>query len=414
MKRANSRAAPEYSVGLVEAHQHALFVFRTEGQERWQGATLSVSPDVLYDITGMPLVFQFHVQKELMPIGVIRISADKRLGSPVLSVQYGPVHLPDFAALIAELTAPAQAACPAHRVVQAYPVVYSYPKTGVQFLLAPEDERENSPNTAYVIFDAETRLIVEELPEGAGDSATIDGQAAYSLLGHAEARAATRAWAGLKPQQLRHRILERWQDRSQQIAALLAAWSDIEGGSEEIPTGIEEHLLPARFGIPEGTFPAYGQIDTYHCAIASAQMIIQYLTGVRIDQRDLEKPFGKGPFGTSNTAQMQGYRTMLGGDAFAPSPLDETPSPDEVAGVIDAGLPMKSGVPQHARACCGYRRLLFRAPDGTTAFDAFELRIHDPWPPKEGKLLWESWNSIVHTNFIYMTRKGEIKQLKGD
>lgn len=369
-------------------------------------------PDVLYDITGTPLIFQFHVQSRLAPIGVIRISADKRLGNPVLSVEYGPAQLPDFAALIADLTAPAEATIPGYRAVDAYPVVYSYPKTGVQFVLAPVDGPETSPAVAHVVFDAETRSIVAELPEGVGAVEPVDGHAAWSLLGHAEARAVTRGEAPLAQQRLRDRILERWQDSSQQMTTLLATWSDIEGGPTEIPVEIEEHLLPARFGLQEGRFPAYAQIDTYHCAIASAQMIIEYLTGLKIDQRELEKPFGKGPFGTSNPAQIQGYRALLGGDAFAPSQLDETPTADEVVDVINRGLPMKSGVPQHARACCGYRRLLFKTPDGTTSFEAFELRIHDPWPPGEGKLLWESWNSIVHTNFIYMSRTGEVRQLR--
>lgn len=401
----SARSQPsKFGVSIGEAARLARYAYLTRREASWADAHLLTRPDILYDISATPLVYQFYVVSRLDCVGVIRIAADTRLGTPVLSVQYARSLRPDIDGAARLLAPKAAFRMPDHRIIDWYPVIYSYPKTGLQFVFVASGAPDADPYPVTVIMDLDTMAPVADLPEG-GAGEDVDGNEAYSLIRAAET-------ARLRGRGAREAPGAAWRRRARTILDLLDSFDAAEGGGG-LPTETEGRALAARFGVEEGSFPAHGQIDTYHCALASAQMILEYLTGERIEQRDLEQPFQKGAFGTTNAAQVAGYARLLGTRPFAPSGLDETPTAREVVEVLDAGLPMKSGVPRHARVCCGYRRVSVRDTQNRVVCDDIELLIHDPWPPNEGKIYWEGWNDIVHTNFIYMTKTGETKTLQG-
>lgn len=388
----DTRENVEFGVSPSQALLFAQFALAANTPGTFQGALLANKPDILFDPTSGPLLYQFYVYTRFNCVGVIRIAADKRLQTPVIAIQSVRATQPDFAALIRLALPKAEGRRPDYRPVDAYPVIYAYPKTGVQVVMVPASEPDGSRLVERVIVDIDTLAVVEEVPEG---GPAVDGHQAYSLLALAGRGRSARADI-----QRTMRAVEQWEKTRQAMEAALAAYGGVEGGPPVPPAATDTHVLAARYGAAEGEFPLISQVDTYNCALASAEMIIQYLTGRTIDQGTLAGPFQKGPFGTSNEGQINGYRTVLADASFVPEPIDTTPTPDESAAAIDAGTPMKSGVPQHARACCGYRRNHVGSKDEDLT--SFELLIHDPWPPNEGRVYWEYWNSILHTNFLFL------------
>jgi hypothetical protein len=109
--------------------------------------------------------------------------------------------------------------------------------------------------------------------------------------------------------------------------------------------------------------------------------------------------------GTDQSGQIAGYQSLSKNSLEAT--LDTSADWSEAKSEIDAGRPLKSGIPGHARACFGWKRqniILI----GTTP--TRWLYILDPWPWNTdicsgGAVYWENWDSVNHTNFIYVRHR---------
>jgi Peptidase_C39 like family len=178
------------------------------------------------------------------------------------------------------------------------------------------------------------------------------------------------------------------------IGAFRATW---EGAMTALPAGPTSPagVLPAveiaQQNLEEQTVELnlHVQETSYYCAVATAQMILEY-NGIKKTQSEIAAAMRAQPPGVDNQPQIDGYKTLSAGQLDA---LIETRPTFEGAKneIAAARLPMKSGIYGHARACAGFRN------DGQPW-----LYIYDPWPGSG--IYWENWDGpqIHHTNFIYV------------
>jgi hypothetical protein len=163
----------------------------------------------------------------------------------------------------------------------------------------------------------------------------------------------------------------------------------------------QQKLLPysPRCGAEEN-FRLYAQQTNVYCAVATGQMILDWHRWY-YTQDQIAAAMNTGAGGTNNDDQVSGYESLTNFSFNAT--YDASAQWSEAKAEIDAGRPLKSGVPGHARACNGWRR------GWSFGFGGFEyaLHIYDPWPWNAdicdgGAVYWEDWDAITHTNWIYV------------
>lgn len=157
---------------------------------------------------------------------------------------------------------------------------------------------------------------------------------------------------------------------------------------------LEGEIQSAQEGANETTVPLVlrGQETPVYCAIACAQMIMEY-HGLVKTQAEIAAVMNPDSTGTTNPNQIAGYNTFLSPRFTAI--FDETASFAEGRNEIIEGRPMKSGIAGHARVGAGFR----------VKNDELWLYIYDPWPVNQGTVYWESWGTLHHTNYVYVRRQ---------
>ncbi len=168
---------------------------------------------------------------------------------------------------------------------------------------------------------------------------------------------------------------------------------DAEAGPDALASAVEgARASESRAVLPP--MKLYGQQTQYYCAVATAQMILEY-HGIKKSQNQIAAAMNTGPNGTSNQNQVKGYDKLAKGRFEAT--FDDSASFMEAKMEISRGHPLKSGVPGHARACAGWK-----TRRGSPGIEKRWLYVYDPWPPQQGDTYWEDWSAIEHTNFIYL------------
>ncbi len=174
---------------------------------------------------------------------------------------------------------------------------------------------------------------------------------------------------------------------------------DVKSFGEKVEAGppssrLFDYVEEAREGSEEQTLPLRlrGQETPVYCAVATAQMILEY-HGVREPQSRIATEMSTGSGGTTNPNQVIGYNQLLSSHLAT---FDGTASFAEARNEIVNARPCKSGIPGHARALGG-----FRVRD-----DDIWVYIYDPWPVNQGRAYWENWTASNHyTNYIYVRRR---------
>jgi len=171
--------------------------------------------------------------------------------------------------------------------------------------------------------------------------------------------------------------------------------------------------------LPFKTLPLtlYGQEDNCWCAVATGQMILRY-HNYYYEQDDIAVEMNTIPpapairpndCGTTNGNQVAAYESLSRN--YLDATFDNAPTWAKARDEIKRDLPLKSGIRRHARACCGYSLFVYFLITTGTLIVYRNLLIHDPWPPNTnnnfcdphgGEAKWEEWDSIVHTNYIYV------------
>jgi hypothetical protein len=387
------------------AMQHAYLTMRRLGAHgpselgAWASYTLNPEPIVLHDLNGQELFYVYDVMDDERVAGSIKTSASRTLGTPVPSFELGPRRWDSEKATRMAL----------EKVKELYPkaksldtelVVYSYPKIGVRVDLDdPELGRQG------LILDVSDLSVVERF-----GSDELEGQTAYSFYREI---VAPQAEERLRRYKLSDRELDAAREVNEKILASKITARELTEIKEALLPKIDLIAFPfissrviqyAPRCTPHDCFELYGQQTSVYCAVATGQMILDFYR-YYFTQDQIAAAMGTGAGGTSNTGQVNGYQSLSNNCLIAT--YDSSANWSEAKAEIDANRPLKSGIPGHARACAGWmRQNIFFVGQPPKRW----LRIYDPWPWNAnicagGKIVWEDWDTVTHTNFIYLRHR---------
>jgi hypothetical protein len=136
-----------------------------------------------------------------------------------------------------------------------------------------------------------------------------------------------------------------------------------------------------------------GQETPVYCACASAQMILAF-HNIQVTQDTIATAMQTGPGGSTLANELMAY-AQLSNNAFTGT-LTKPVTFGGDQQQINKNMPLKSGVPGHARVSAGWKT---QTTGGTTSS---WLYIYDPWPPNSGQVYWEDMSAVIHTNDIYI------------
>jgi hypothetical protein len=362
----------------------------------WGSSDVDSEPLIINDLNGDPLFYDFNVRLDEQTIGVVRASANTAVGSPIVSLQLGP-HRWSINNAIREAAKVVKQREARADVNNTSLVCYCYPKIAIRVEATSHEKGLSSTLVDVGDFKPVERFGADE----------EEGLSSYSFLEE----------VAIPEADLR---LRRWEATEGELeASLEAAPTAIEPHGAKVDLADLKHKLALkpyvdyikfyswktvryapRCNAPE-VFRLYAQQTNVYCAVATGQMILDFYK-YHFDQLAIPTAMGTGAGGTSNTGQVNGYESLSNNGLDAT--YDNTATWSEAKAEIDANRPLKSGISGHARACAGWKRqnitLIGQSPKRW-------LKIYDPWPWNAdicngGAVYWEDWDSINHTNFIYV------------
>lgn len=396
---------PREAVNQERAMHHALLTIRrlwaggSPEFATWGRYKLNPSPLTLYDLNGQELFYEFDILEEDRLVGSVKTSASRTLGTPVPTIELGSRGWdPDHATR--ESQALAKKLYPKATLLGSELVVYGYPKIGVRVDL--EDPKKGRQS---LIFDVSDMGMVERY-----GSDELEGRTAYSFYQEiVEPQVDERLH--------RYELADRELDAAQAVDEKILARSLT---ARQLPA-IKKAILPVsdlviipfyssrtiRYAprcTPHECFALYAQQTDVYCAVATGQMILDFYR-YYYSQVQIAAAMNTGAGGTTNSNQVDGYHSLTHNCMVAT--FDGTADWAEAKAEIDANRPLKSGIPGHARACAGWmRQNIFFIGQPPKRW----LRIYDPWPWNAdicsgGKIVWEDWDTVTHTNFIYLRHR---------
>ena len=399
---------PRSPVNEQKVKQHIKFTImknwigQVYGFEDWFNTQLEDKPLLIHDLNGQILFYEYQIKLKNQVVGVVKGSASKRLGAPVPQIQLGPRRW-DPNSAIHKAQERIKKLYPDAKISDTEFVCYSYPKIGVRVYLKGSKQEQKS-----VIFDVASTNLVDRF-----GSDELEGFSSWSFYDELIEQDATKRET-------------RWESADKELEAVKRSIPRIfESGidpAERKP--IEEaylnlsiypvisislfsqRIIPYCPHCSTHTCNAlHSQHTDYYCACATGQMILDFYRYYHSQDECATAMGTTSGSGTDQSGQIAGYQSLSKNCLEAT--LDTSADWSEAKSEIDAGRPLKSGIPGHARACFGWKRqniILI----GTTP--ARWLYILDPWPWNTdicsgGAVYWENWDSVNHTNFIYVRHR---------
>jgi hypothetical protein len=383
------------ALNAAKLHVRRAWAGGVHGLEAWGGYEIEEQPLIIHDLNGQVLFYEFTVSSGKNQVGSIKASAGRVIGSPVVTMELGPRKWSRGKA-VERAEEEARRRFPHAKLSEPELVCYCYPKLGVR--IHAEDDR----GRRGVIVDVADGSVVERLGKDDGEGFT-----AYSFYDEVaepqrEVRLRRFAQADREMEAVRRenpalfqagifvedvaRIRDLFVSRSIRLVDQISLYS-----SRVLKYGPRCS--------PHDCFQLYAQQTSVYCAVATAQMILDFYRW-NFTQDDIATTMHTGAGGTQNPDQVAGYQSLSNQTLVAT--FDGTASWAEAKAEIDANRPVKSGIPGHARACAGWKQqnifILGGAPKRW-------LLIYDPWPWNAdicagGKIVWEDWDAVEHTNFI--------------
>jgi hypothetical protein len=419
---------PPSFVPEEKAKEHALYTLRTfwasstRGLESWDNAQIESEPLLINDLNGQLLFYEYVVTDGKQPLGLIKASASKIIGSAVPQIQMTPRGWdPHFA--IEKAKERTTEYLPKAKIASAGFVCYSYPKIGVSIKISDPNVGEGT-----LIFDIGSFDLVESI-----NAFGLDGITSWSFYNNVaipKAEEREKRWNALDKEMtllkesvrglgdesninseraaLQKNIMETYLDlimKEEGVLKPLSLEKDLKTDSwkvrliELITQKIIQYRPPPCK--THDCYAGYSQQKNDYCAVATGQMILDFYR-YYYSQDQIAPSMGYVPGnGCSQDGQIAGYKSLSNNGLTAS--YDNNPTWDKAAAEIDANRPLKSGISGHARACFGYKAANYwpiNRPRPTWLF------ILDPWPPSndfcKANIVWEDWYAITHTNFIYI------------
>jgi hypothetical protein len=389
-----------HRVDRQRAFSHAQLTVRRDwaagihGFQQMHKAEIDPEPLTIHDLNGAELFYDFPLRQGDDITGWARTSASRILGSPVISVETRPRRW-NADESIAAARRKALKAHPGTEITKTSLVCFSYPKIGVRI----DFTGELNPSVIYDVGDlAEVKTFGPDEQEG------------FTAWSFYEVVAEPRADEKLNRWELADRELDAVYESNRDV--LNTAFTERESGELRkaltlksdyafLPFYSSKVLKYSPRCSPHDCFMLYSQQTDVYCAVASGQMILDFHRWP-FTQDQIATAMGTDAGGTSNPGQVAGYESLTNNSFDAT--FDDTADWAEAKAEIDANRPVKSGIPGHARACAGWKRqnifLISQAPKRW-------LQIYDPWPwnadlCQGGAVVWEDWDAVTHTNFIYV------------
>lgn len=381
-----------------ELHEHALVgVLKNAtagipGLADWVAGTVRKTPQLVYDINGQPLFYDFEVGKTGQVFGTVRVAASQVLGSGVISSEIGPRGW-SFEAAVKKLTPLVKREFKGATLAEPKLVCYSYPKLGVMF------EVSGPRGAARAIFDVASFERVPERKEGDDR----EGFFAWSV------------YDSIPEPERRQRVTRFKKIEADRLSIKPALRKEITAARTLTPvldklkwTLAQNHVHLLEFCDHYGhtharshhCFALHAQQVNDYCAVATCQMILCFYR-YYYTQDQIAPALGYSAGGGCPADQSPGYRSLTCNHLA--SSFDGTATWEKARDQINLHRPFKSGIPGHARACAGYSHSRWSFGGGTTDK---KLYIYDPWPWNAdyalgGAITWEDWDAVTHTNYVY-------------
>lgn len=388
-----------FAVQAEDARLHAQFHLysvasaRSRGAEGWERGRIAARPRVVYDLSGLPLFYDFLVRRGRRNTGFIRTTANKALGDPVVSTQVTPLGW-DMRIARDRLGKLVQEKYPRHSTRRIRLVCYSYPKLALSAeLVSPRRE------TKTVLVDVGDFTEIPSVPGPIGETL---GQVPYSLLNEIpeeKERAGPEIWTSAnrevkdlfrREQRLDTARVYKLAPR-ERLVVLEKTFAELELISLYTQRVLDFccHTSGCR---DHECFCLHPQENSVHCARAAAQMMLCYWRYC-YSQHEIAQAYGvPDSQGTPPGRIVPGLESLTNNcfDATRHGIADWATCENE----IKALRPFMSCVPGHARACAGTKRWNYWIV-GTP--QRRYLYIFDPWPPSTGAISWENFNTTTYS-----------------
>ncbi len=399
--------AKDLTVSAEAARMHAYFHLysgvagRFRNFEGWERGRITAQPTIIYDLAGLPLFYDFGVQKGRGSAGFIRIAANKIFGDPVVATQMTPWQwdLKEAQNRLQKLTQTSYRGYTAGKVKL---VCYSYPKLALSLdLVSPNRE----PVT--VIMDVADFTVVKKTTR---EAERQSGQVAYSLLDRIpeeQEKLGPKAWNDI------HREV---QGLFKKIPTLDPANFSGMPPSDRLAV-IDKYLLGEKliqavtqriidFCCHTGTcqdhecFCLHPQENNVHCTRASSQMVLCFWRYC-CSQHDVAQAFGVTDTQLTPWGSIAGGLNSLTHNCFTAN-LNYSVTWAACTDEISNRRPFLSDTGGHTRACAGTKHWNFWIAGQP---QPRYLYIFDPWPPNTGAIYWENFNTGSYAWLGTLVRK---------
>jgi len=389
---------PDDAAGHAASHLHIGVFTSTPGMTSWRGANLGEFTTI-YDLNNEPLFYDFPVlslQRE--QVGMVRASASRVLGVPVLAIYLGgPRWHTEKATLWAHEYIENKRK---GKIIDSKPVCYAYPKLGIK--VNWKNRRGQTKRTVIEVGDYSV------VSEGLKTEEQATGM--FSFYGNISGNLVPNA---LKKFALYDKLVE----ELQAMASLnLADSLDLKGFLKVqtslvamIPWFTSKTLTFCGHGYSHECFHLHPQPQKGYCAPATGRMILDfwryyYSLNKIANEMGTSKIPGLNLYVTTLPGEVQGLESLTCDDFSAM--IEEHPSFAKVKSEINANRPFDYSYADHSTACAGYSEakivILGKMPQKS-------VYLYDPWPANTGAIRWEPYDTTSPDwgklkRFVYLKR----------
>jgi hypothetical protein len=402
------KTEPRFHVSKEKAREYVQlsiakdWIGMSYGSEGWTGAKLDKTPLDIYDLNGQLLFYEYSILKGNSIVGLVKASASKILGSPVIQTQTGE-RTWDPQNAIKRAKGNVRKNYPNARITNAQLVCFSYPKIGVRVFI--EDPKTGVES---LIYDVASLSLVDRF--GSDELEGFTSWSFYNDIADPESDRREKRWdlAENELEVARAEVPDLFRegfatiDRNKNLKAILKVSPEVISSIPFISQRIIQYCPHCS---THNCNSLHSQQTDVYCAVATGQMILDFYR-YYYNQNDIAISMGTTSGGTGVYEQATGIRSLSKNCLEAS--IDTTAAWSEAKTQIDLNRPLKSGIPGHARACFGWKR--------QNIFVVGRIRprrwlyILDPWPwnadlCQGGAVYWEDWDAVNHTNFMYVNHR---------
>jgi hypothetical protein len=344
------------------------------GMEGFEHSNIFPKPQQIYDLNGNLLFYEFSILRKGNEIGTMKIDPNMFFTSPVVTLEFGRRMWNYKKARVTAETILRQK-YPDVRDFKTKLVCYSFPKIGVGIF--PYKEKE-----ALVIVDATDYSVP---PSGVDEDVSREGFGRWSLYDRMKEyrQSATNEWKEFKIEL--DKIKRRAFGKSKRFT--IKTISDII----KLQHRTVQYCI---HGKSHFCFNLHGQENSYYCAVACSQMILDYYR-YYFEQNFIANEMNvNNDSGASSIDQVNCVNHITNHHFTATR--DTAVTWEKARDEINNNRPLKDGIPDHARVCVGWKQM--KIGNLTRKY----LLIYDPWPTGSGKIYWQLWEKQIHTNFMYV------------